>query len=152
MSVTPGLSVQARSQSHQPSDRTTELDCGCGFIFAILGFRHLSVSAIDDIDRKREPDATGDRFGAGSGFSRNGGLKSIGIPNPGSFQAAPTSPSPPPPPPVVIHDPKTERTLHCSIVATRPYRAGRVIASTKQVWLCPTSAHSSLSKLDRTHS
>jgi len=44
---------------------------GCAFVFAILEFRNLSVVTIDgvDIDHTHEPDAIGDGFGAGSGFS-----------------------------------------------------------------------------------
>ena len=61
----------------------------------------------DDIDRKRELDASGDAFRSGPAFSRNSGLRSAN-PSTGSPQPtpAPPPPPPPPPPPMVIEDPK----------------------------------------------
>ena len=56
----------------------------------------------DDIDRKRELDASGDAFRSGPAFSRNSGLRSA---NPDTRSPQPT-PAPPPPPPKVIEDPK----------------------------------------------
>ena len=38
------------------------INCRCGFIFATLKFRDLSVAVIDDIDCKCELDVNGDPF------------------------------------------------------------------------------------------
>lgn len=44
------------------------INCRCGFVFAILKFRDLSVADIDAIDCNCELDVYGDTFGSVSGF------------------------------------------------------------------------------------